>query len=196
MSGLPAGSWCRFENFNPSWHPETNIVLEQAIAECRAYVDDVLDGNKEQPMMLTLAGAVGTGKSHLLQSIAWELMEHGMQPRYVFTPDWLAWLRKTFSPDAPVDFEHLYESYAQLPVLLLDDLGAERASEWTIEVLGRIVDRRYREKRPLVVATNKGPWDKATLDQFGFRLIDRLFDTGSGRVRVVSTGTRSYRTGH
>ena len=145
--------------------------------------------------MLVLSGGAGTGKSHLLQAIGWELLGK-RHIRYVYTPDWLSWLRRSFSNDTPeADFESMYQAYAKVEVLLLDDLGAEKATDWTIEVLGRVVDKRYRDRLPLVVATNKCPTDPDVVRQFGFRLADRLFDTGSGRVQVVDTGTISYRTG-
>ena len=78
-------------------------------------------------------------------------------------------------------------------MLLLDDLGAERLTNWGQEQLYKVVNHRYQERLPMAVSMNLD--EKQAMDVYGERTADRLMDTGSGRVRVVNTGSHSYRAG-
>lgn len=143
--------------------------------------------------ILTIAGGVGTGKTHLLQAIGWESLKHGRQPKFIPVARYLDRLRATFNDDSPVQFEQVYQPLEAAQILLLDDIGAERLTLWGQEQLYKIVNHRWQESLPMAVSMNlDSPQAK---DIYGARTADRLFDTGSGRVRVVSTGTKSYRTG-
>ena len=83
--------------------------------------------------------------------------------------------------------------YARAPVLLLDDLGAEKTTEWAAEKLTALVAERYRTGGRLVVATNLD-FDQMA-EKVGNRIADRLFDDRTGKVLSVTLTTSSYRTG-
>jgi DNA replication protein DnaC len=68
-------------------------------------------------------------------------------------------------------------------VLVLDDLAAHKASEWTDEVLYGIVDHRWAHLLPVVVTTNVGPDDPGRMDA---RLHSRL--VGDGAVVLTMAG--------
>ena len=142
--------------------------------------------------ILTIRGGVGTGKTHLLQSIGWVSLQAGRQPKFVSVARYLDRLRATFSDDSPVSFEAVYRPLEAAQVLLLDDIGAERMTSWGQEQLYKIVNYRYQERLAMAVSMNLD--EKQAVDIYGERTADRLLDTNSGRVRVVSTGSRSYRT--
>jgi len=76
---------------------------------------------------------------------------------------------------------------------LMDDLGAERTTEWTVGEITRLFDLRYRNDQRTVVTTQYGEME--TEARQGSRVADRLFDLGTGKVRVVSNNGESYRTG-
>lgn len=144
--------------------------------------------------ILTIRGGVGTGKTHLLQAIGWASLEAGRQPKFVSLARYLERLRSTYADDSAVSFETLYHSLEAAQVLLLDDIGAERMTSWGQEQLYKIVNHRYQEALAMVVSMNLD--ERQAADHYGERTADRLLDTGSGRVRVVSTGDLSYRSGH
>jgi len=59
-------------------------------------------------------------------------------------------------------------------LLVLDDLGAEKVTDWVQDVLFRIVDGRYRAVRPILVTTNLAPNDLPRT--IGERITDRLLE--------------------
>ena len=149
--------------------------------------------NPTEYHIFTIRGGVGTGKTHLLQAIGWASLDAGRQPKFISVASWLDKLRGTFDDDSPVSFSALYRPLEATQMLLLDDIGAERMTNWCQEQLYKIVNHRYQEGLPMAVSMNL---DAAkAVDIYGERTTDRLLDTGSGRVRVVNTGSKSYRTG-
>ena len=143
--------------------------------------------------VLTLFGTNGNGKSHLVEAIAREMLAQGRWVKYAFAPDLLDALRNSYDPDATARFEQVYELYSLPDVLLLDDLGAERSTEWAVEKLTRLVDDRLRSGKRLVVATNLNMEGMA--GKLSPRLADRLFDTMTGMARPVYFPGKSHRTG-
>ena len=142
------------------------------------------------PHILALTGGVGNGKSHLLEAIGHEIIGRGWSVRYEQVPEFLTRIRMTFNNP---DQENPLTCAELATVLLLDDVGLEKRSDWTSEVLTTLVDERYRTGRRLAVATN------LTFEDFvrngNERLGDRLFDTTSGIVRLALNTAPSFRTG-
>jgi DNA replication protein DnaC len=144
--------------------------------------------------VLTFWGPNGTGKSHLIEAIGRLMMTRGVWVKYAFSADLLDTLRASYSDDAEGGFEKAYGLYSRPAVLMLDDLGAEKSTEWAVEKLTRLIDDRYRQDRPMVVATNMT--EAVMAERLSPRLADRLFDYRTGKVRVVNLSGESYRTGH
>lgn len=102
---------------------------------------------------LCLKGGTGNGKTHLLAAITMALIEATPQryPLYVNAPELLDYIRAGYDEH---DVEHRFDAIRNADVLLLDDLGAERASDWSDERLYLIFNHRYNRRLPTVVATN------------------------------------------
>ena len=143
--------------------------------------------------ILTMVGRYGSGKTHLLEALARRMLESGHYVRYEYVPVFLDDLRATYEEDAEVKFPERWAMYARAPVLLLDDLGAEKTTEWAAEKLTALVAERYRTGGRLVVATNLD-FDQMA-EKVGNRIADRLFDDRTGKVLSVTLTTSSYRTG-
>jgi len=76
-------------------------------------------------------------------------------------------------------------------VLLLDDLGLEKPSDWVVEQLTSLIDERWRNNRLLAVGTNES---HITIEErLGPRIASRLFDRTSGKSKVVYLVTGDYR---
>lgn len=103
---------------------------------------------KENGQGLVLFGDVGTGKTFYSACIANALIDEGYTVLMTNFPTLIAKMQR----DAfKTDFVKLLAAY---DLLILDDLGVERSSEYMQEQVYGIVDARYRAKRPILVSTN------------------------------------------
>ena len=139
----------------------------------------------EQPEgWLVLLGGPGTGKSHLLAAVANRLIERGHSPRYWAAVDLLAWLRAGFDDGAEPPYQQRLDGLTARPLLLLDDIGAERSTDWAVERWQELLDGRYRAQTPTVIASNLTP--ALIEDRLGERIASRLRDRRLCRVRGLS----------
>jgi DNA replication protein DnaC len=134
---------------------------------------------------LLLLGPTGTGKTHQAYGAIRALAVSGAACKWraVTTADLYAEMR----PRHQVDSEQVFEEYARAWVLLLDDLGAAKATEWTEEVTYRIVTRRYNEQRPTIITSNLAP--KQLAPALGVRVASRLLEMST----VVALTGQNYR---
>lgn len=101
---------------------------------------------------LLLLGPTGTGKTFQAYGALRALAETGVQVRWVFTTAADAYAR--LRPRHRVDAEDEFERLAGVPLLVLDDLGAAKASEWTEEVNYRLINSRYEHERATLITSN------------------------------------------
>lgn len=121
---------------------------------------------------LFLWGGVGTGKSFLAGCIANALMEQEVPVRMTNFARILNELNSSFSGRNDV-----VDNLCRYPLLIIDDFGMERGTEYALEQIYNIVDSRYRSRKPLIVTTNltldeiRHPQDTAHA-----RIYDRLLE--------------------
>jgi len=143
------------------------------------------DGNIK---WLTLIGGVETGKSHLAVAICREWLKHDIPARYVGVPTMLDELRATYDKDAEDSFLSKMHFYQNVPLLVLDDLGVEKLTDWGYEKLYSIINSRLENGFPLVVTTNVDisaiPGDKE------HRIGSRLLRHKQGKV--ITMGVKDY----
>ena len=163
-SGVPA--WTRKER------RLANFKETADNAKALAAVRDFLAGKVAPPLVL-LIGVPGTGKSHLALSAAWDYLEDGYSVIYNQVEDLLNQLQG--SMDDGKEFKRLWSRLKDADLLILDDLGAHNPTTWRTSQLDALVDYRYREALPLIMACNK-------LD-FSDRILDRVKD---GRSAVIT----------
>lgn len=118
----------------------------------------------KNPADLFLTGNPGTGKTHLVAGIVRELILAGKifkitNPKrstaiFKTVPDLLLNIRATYNKSGGKDEETVVDDLSSVPLLILDDLGSERPSEWVTTTLYTIIDSRYREMKPTIVTTN------------------------------------------
>lgn len=101
---------------------------------------------------LILTGWYGVGKSHLAFGIAGACLARGMAVYAATVPDMLDMLRESMKAEKLDEF---MQDLKTMDVLVLDDLGVEKESDWAREKLFQIVDYRYRNHRPMVITTNQ-----------------------------------------
>ena len=98
---------------------------------------------------LLLWGGFGTGKSFLAGCIANALMEQEVPVRMTNFARILNELNGSFSGR-----NDIVDRLCRYPLLIIDDFGMERGTEYTLEQIYNIVDSRYRSRKPLIVTTN------------------------------------------
>jgi DNA replication protein DnaC len=101
---------------------------------------------------LLLLGPIGTGKTHAAYATLLALMASGARCRWEFTTEsgYLAALR----PRPRVDAEEEFERYAKAAVLVIDDMGAAKDTEWASEQNYRLINRRYEWDKPTLITSN------------------------------------------
>jgi DNA replication protein DnaC len=136
---------------------------------------------------LLLSGPCGTGKTHLGCAILNCALNDGYRAIYKNVPEMLDLLQ----PDHAEGEEQgeLMKTTCRAGVLLLDDLGAEKPSEWTQKQLTIIIDARYRGNRPTIITTNLA--GKSLADSCGARVYSRLMD--ESKTAVVTLTAEDYR---
>jgi len=117
---------------------------------------------------LTFLGLPGLGKTHLALAIGWDYLEMGRTVFYYHVAGLLNALRDGYKHSGEADYEHIAAYARNCSLLILDDLGAEKDTEWAGEQLDMIIDTRYENSKRLVVTTN------LTLDDLPARVADRL----------------------
>jgi len=137
---------------------------------------------------LMIWGPYGNGKSHLAAAVAHKVKSQGHTVVFQTMPELLERIRETFNDRKNKETEKdIMYALQNCALLVLDDVGAEKLSDWVQDVLFRIVDGRYRQKRPIMYTTNLKPSDLK--DRVGPRIYDRIVETS---IMVENKGT-SYR---
>jgi DNA replication protein DnaC len=130
---------------------------------------------------LLLLGPTGTGKTHQAYGAIRAFAESGASCNWVITTaaDMYARLR----PRHRVDSEEEFERYQKARVLIVDDLGAAKGSEFTEEINYRLINHRYQNEMPTLITSNIPPKELAA--ELGERVASRLTEMAH---RVVLKG--------
>ena len=117
------------------------------------YFKEFIDNykNDEKPKGIYLNGSFGSGKTYLIASLFNEMAKKGVKSILVYYPDFLLNLKTSFSND----FSEKIDQTKKVPLLLLDDIGAENTSPWSRdEILGPILQYRMENNLPTFFTSN------------------------------------------
>lgn len=118
---------------------------------------------------LYLWGPVGTGKTYALYAIKKYIQEMGITCRLHSAPEMFDLIRDDFDHKDSFNLERIL---ANRGVLMIDDLGAEKPSDWVAETVFKIVNKRYEEVLPTIITSNLELGELAP--RFGDRIPSRL----------------------
>jgi DNA replication protein DnaC len=135
-----------FENFNI-----TSPDLRAAVLAVKKYADDF--PNDTRPGLL-LMGEPGTGKTHLAVSALRRIMEKGFECLFCDYQNLLDRIRSGYDAASNSADKEAYRVALDSDVLLLDDLGAHRVTDWVEDTVTAIVTHRCNNRKPLIATTN------------------------------------------
>jgi DNA replication protein DnaC len=162
---------------------------------------------------LFLYGPRGVGKTHLIAAMMreeilttkprkfWHTEYNGEQresyaepsysdyPLFISVPELLLKLRGTFNNSTATTEDEILSEYSNAKVLYLDDLGTEKPTEWTLQTLYLLIDRRYSDMLKTNISSNLG------LDELADRLDDRISSRIAGMCQVVQMKGKDRRLG-
>lgn len=102
---------------------------------------------------LYIEGTNGTGKTHLAAAIALQLIGEGIPVICKTSSDLLLDIKKSFD-DSSVNEAQVLDVYKRVDLLIIDDLGKEQCSDWSMSTLYSILNDRYEDMKPTIVTTN------------------------------------------
>ena len=129
---------------------------------------------------LYIHGGVGAGKTHSASAMARLFAEAGYDVAFTTAKGMLERVKATFDEGGT---EAAVARYAKCDVLVLDDLGKEDATEWSVGTVFSVLDARYEDMRPTIVTSNYAPG----------ALADRLARRGE-RVTAEAIASRISQT--
>jgi DNA replication protein DnaC len=160
-----------FTNFDPRGGQNSTLQQQASLEHARnAARNFAADPNR----WILFTGDMGSGKTHLAVAIAGENLRKGHNVFFAFVPDLLDHLRATFSPNSPIGYDQLFEQIKTVPLLILDDLGAESSTPWAEEKLYQIMVYRQETLLPTIITTSFGMKD---LEEAKPRIASRLMDS-------------------
>ncbi len=155
-----------------------NDMLLRAVAGVKKFADafPVVDKG------LFLIGPPGIGKSHLaVAALKQAILRCGARGLFYDVRELLKLIRSTYNPVVKTAEMEVLKPVLEADLLVLDDLGAEKTSEWVEETLNLVVNTRYNERRPTIFTSNyeekeqTGEGD-SLLERVGYRMHSRLFE--------------------
>ncbi|EJP82547.1 ATP-binding protein [Bacillus phage vB_BceS_LY4] len=157
---------------------------ETAYKIAMKYVKTFKEWNGES---LMIWGDPGNGKTHLAAAIVNELSKKGYIVVFQSVPELLQRIRSTFNSENKENETQIMRALLECDLLILDDIGAEKTTEWVEEKLFNIIDGRYRKELPTLYTSNLQP--KELQNQVGKRSYDRMVETSL----TVENKAESYR---
>lgn len=165
----------------------------EVLRVCQQYADEFKDHFSDGRCVL-LVGNVGTGKTHLASAIASAIIrKHGAMAVYRTLYSLMQYVKGSFDSKADYTEAQAYENLITPHLLIIDEIGATKQTEFEQATLFNVINGRYEQKRPTLIISNLMP---AELDKaLGDRVMDRLrenggiclvFDWGSARKAAAN----------
>lgn len=154
-----------FETFRQI--PGTETAYRACVEFCRSY--------KPHHRGLRIHGRYGCGKTHLAAAIVNAMTRKGVLAMFVVTPELLQSIRRGYdNPDAARTAQAIVDSARTIDILVLDDLGSEKPSDWVREQLFVLINARYEAELPTIITSNYSTSD--LVDRLGQRIVSRLIE--------------------
>lgn len=125
---------------------------------------------------LLIQGKVGSGKTYLACCIANRLLDKLHRVLFLIVPDFLDHIRSSYdAPGNGVSERDIMDEARDVPVLVLDDLGAHQYTEWSRQKIYSLINYRMNQQLPVIVTTNIVD-TRELYEHLGERTVSRLLE--------------------
>ncbi|MFT3864750.1 MAG: ATP-binding protein [Solirubrobacterales bacterium] len=172
----------RFQGVSFDRPPISDMAREfqarAAVDAVRAYLDK-LGENLAAGRGVWLFGDPGTGKTTLGMLVSKQALEQKHTVAIYSLPKLLARIRQSYDAGPDSDsYMELFRKLTTVDLLHIDDLGAEKRSDWVLEQLYALINERYETERAILVTTNLD--EPELIEQIGRRTVSRLVEMCDG----------------
>ena len=167
---------CTFDNFRLDLYSDSMISgknprgrMTKIFNYCVNYADNFSADSKN----ILMRGATGLGKTHLSLAIANEIIKRGFSVIYVSAPEILSRLEKEHFSYQYEEQEDTFQSLLKCDLLIIDDLGTEFISPFSVSCVYNLFNSRILAGKPLIISTNLTPSEMITTysQRFASRLL-------------------------
>lgn len=150
------------------------------------------DFTRETKAGLMFFGTPGTGKTHLSAAIANAQLIQGRSVIFGTVPGLLSRLRESYDKGTGEKEAEIMQAFFSCALLVMDDLGKEKVSDWVEEKVYEIINTRYEQEKPVIITTNVGLGSvESRYGWNGAAIVSRLFEMCQG----VKMDGEDYRRG-
>jgi DNA replication protein DnaC len=126
-------------------------------------------------------GSVGVGKTHLAAAILRGLIDKQVACLFYEFGALLKEIQQSYKPISQASELSVVEPVYEAEVLVLDELGASKPTEWVLDTVRQIIRTRYNDRKLTLFTTNyldtgRGPTDETLEDRVGARIRSRLYE--------------------
>lgn len=130
---------------------------------CKMYLEN-WEEIKHKGLGYYFWGNVGAGKTYTAAILANELMRrHFVEVLFLKMPEAVARIKRTFGEDKKNPDKDLFEKMKEVEMLILDDLGIEKVSDWLADEIYQVVEHRYSHNLPMIITSNQSIDDLAKI---------------------------------
>src|SRR5277367_903704 len=147
---------CDFESYVPdladgkTWTTQHSESLQQAKMLAQGFVRDYPATEKG----LLFMGPSGVGKTHLAVAALKELIRRGHGGLFCDYRELLKEIQASYNPASESTEMAILEPVRTVEILVLDDLGASKPSDWVRDIVGIVLNARYNENKTTIITTN------------------------------------------
>lgn len=156
---------CQLENFETGFHG-AGPSLGLALVAARRFCEEFPLGTDGRGLLLT--GDIGVGKTHLAVGVLRELMEHkGAVGLFCDYRELLKEIQHSYNPQVATTELDILRPVFDAEVLVLDELGAVKPTDWVWDTVAHILNSRYNHKRTTIITTNYANQPPALMESPG-----------------------------
>jgi DNA replication protein DnaC len=142
-----------FDNFSiVTGNPASDRILQRAITAARSYARNFPFDTRKQGLLLV--GDSGTGKTHLAVAVLRELIARGHEGVFFLYQNLLERIQRSYDKASGAADRQAFQVALDCEILLLDDLGAHRITEWVEDTITSIITHRCNNNKPIIATTN------------------------------------------